>query len=189
MKKIFLCDGYGQLAYTYVTRDFTGHEHYDRFHIVNANARLYDPVIGRFFSPDPFVQAPDFTQNYNRYSYCMNNPVMFCDPDGEIFGTIFGFVSDLTDNVFARTFKGEKWDWTQTKNGWEIDKSIIYTDPNKSFGKKVWECVSRFTWQLPQTLIGDLFVSSANALGSVFRWTDIPITASPIAILLILLSL
>lgn len=47
----------------------------------NANARLYDPVIGRFFSPDPFVQAPDFTQNYNRYSYCLNNPVMFSDTD------------------------------------------------------------------------------------------------------------
>ncbi len=65
-------------------RGFTGHEHYDRFRIINANARLYDPVIGRFFSPDPFVQAPDFTQNHNRYSYCMNNPVMFSDPDGEI---------------------------------------------------------------------------------------------------------
>jgi len=86
MKKIFLCDGYGQLAYTYVTRDFTGHEHYDRFHIVNANARLYDPVIGRFFSPDPFVQTPDFTQSYNRYSYCMNNPVMYSDPTGKVFG-------------------------------------------------------------------------------------------------------
>ncbi|MBR5168140.1 MAG: hypothetical protein IKW86_08810 [Salinivirgaceae bacterium] len=47
----------------------------------NANARLYDPVIGHFFSPDPFVQAPDFTQNYNRYSYCLNNPVMFSDTD------------------------------------------------------------------------------------------------------------
>ena len=66
-------------------RGFTGHEHYDRFGIINANARLYDPVIGRFFSPDPFVQAPDFTQNYNRYSYCLNNPVMYSDPTGEIF--------------------------------------------------------------------------------------------------------
>ena len=67
-------------------RGFTGHEHYDRFKVVNANARLYDPVIGRFFSPDPFVQAPDFTQNFNRYSYCMNNPVMYSDPDGEFLG-------------------------------------------------------------------------------------------------------
>ena len=78
----------------------TGHEHYDRFRIINANARLYDPVIGRFFSPNPFVQAPDFTQNYNRYSYCMNNPVMFTDPDGEFFifdswinGFIHGFAT------------------------------------------------------------------------------------------------
>ena len=149
------------------SRGFTGHEHYDRFKIVNANARLYDPVIGRFFSPDPFVQTPDFTQSFNRYSYCMNNPVMYSDPNGEIFGTIFGFVSDLIDNVFVRTFTGEKWDWTQTKNGWEIDKSIIYTDPNKSTGERIWEVISRLTWQLPQTLIGDLFVSGANALGYV----------------------
>ena len=34
-------------------------------HVKNGNAdSLYDPVICRFFSPDPFVQAPDFTQNY-----------------------------------------------------------------------------------------------------------------------------
>ena len=43
----------------------TGHEHYDRFKIVNANARLYDPVIGRFFSPDPFVQVPDERINHS----------------------------------------------------------------------------------------------------------------------------
>ena len=28
-------------------RGFTGHEHYDFVHVINANARLYDPVIGR----------------------------------------------------------------------------------------------------------------------------------------------
>lgn len=69
-----------QSSFTF-SRGFTSHEHYDRFKIINANARLYDPVIGRFFSPDPFVQTPDFTQNFNRYSYCLNNPVMFSDTD------------------------------------------------------------------------------------------------------------
>ena len=37
------------------SRGFTGHEHYDHFGIINMNARLYDPVLGRFFSPDPQV--------------------------------------------------------------------------------------------------------------------------------------
>ena len=28
-----------------------------------------DPAAGRFLSPDPYVQAPDNTQNLNRYTY------------------------------------------------------------------------------------------------------------------------
>ena len=48
------------------------------------NARLYDPVLGRFFSPDPQVQSPFSTQGFNRYSYCGNNPVMYVDEDGEL---------------------------------------------------------------------------------------------------------
>jgi len=90
-----------QTSFTF-RKGYTGHEHYDRFKIINANARLYDPVIGRFFSPDPFVQAPDFTQNYNRYSYCMNNPVMFSDPDGEFFKIpMWGltYMGDLISNL------------------------------------------------------------------------------------------
>jgi len=47
------------------------------------NARLYDPALGRFLSPDPYIQMPDFTQNYNRYSYGLNNPLVFTDPSGE----------------------------------------------------------------------------------------------------------
>jgi hypothetical protein len=49
------------------------------------NGRMYDPVLARFLSPDPFVQAPDFSQNYNRYSYCLNNPLKYTDPSGEFF--------------------------------------------------------------------------------------------------------
>jgi len=48
-----------------------------------AKARLYDPALGRFLSPDPYVQMPDFSQNFNRYSYCLNNPLVYTDPDGE----------------------------------------------------------------------------------------------------------
>ena len=46
------------------------------------NNRIYDPVIGRILSPDPFVQSPTNTQSYNRYSYCLNNPLRYTDPSG-----------------------------------------------------------------------------------------------------------
>ncbi len=61
---------------------FTGHEHIDWFDMINMDGRMYDPVVGRFMSPDPYVQAPDFTQSLNRYAYCINNPLSLTDPSG-----------------------------------------------------------------------------------------------------------
>ncbi len=61
---------------------FTGHEHIDLLEMVNMDGRIYDPVLGRFLSPDPLVQAPDFTQSLNRYAYCLNNPLSLTDPSG-----------------------------------------------------------------------------------------------------------
>ena len=69
-------------------RGFTGHEHLPEFNLINMNGRLYDPVLGRFLSPDNYVQIPDNTQNFNRYSYALNNPLVFTDPDGELLWII-----------------------------------------------------------------------------------------------------
>ena len=66
------------------SRGFTNHEHLDVFKIINMNARLYDPVLGRFFSPDPIIQDYEATQTLNRYSYCQNNPVNKVDVDGRL---------------------------------------------------------------------------------------------------------
>ena len=66
-------------------RGYCGHEMLNDFDIINMNGRLYDPVLGRFFSPDNYVQMPDNSQNFNRYSYCLNNPLKYTDPSGEIF--------------------------------------------------------------------------------------------------------
>ena len=47
-----------------------------------GNGRIYDSKIGRFLSADKFVQDAGNTQNYNRYSYCLNNPLKYSDPSG-----------------------------------------------------------------------------------------------------------
>ena len=64
---------------------YTGHEHIPGVNLINANARIYDPAIGRFLSPDPLIQDPASTQNLNRYTYCLNNPLKYTDESGEIF--------------------------------------------------------------------------------------------------------
>ena len=65
-------------------RGYTGHEHLDAFGLINMNGRLYDPMLGRMLSPDIVVQQTDYTQSYNRYSYCFNNPLRFTDPSGYV---------------------------------------------------------------------------------------------------------
>ena len=66
----------------FADRGFTGHEYLPWFNLYNMNGRMYDPLVGRFLNVDPYVQMPDYTQNYNRYSYCLNNPLKYTDPSG-----------------------------------------------------------------------------------------------------------
>ena len=81
-------------------RGYTGHEHLEMFGVINMNARLYDPVLGRFLTPDPYVQILDFTQAFNRYSYCMNSPLCYVDENGEFFFSIFlGPVGAILDGI------------------------------------------------------------------------------------------
>jgi hypothetical protein len=50
--------------------------------IKNDLARLYDPVIGRFITPDTIIPEPYNPQSLNRYAYCLNNPLIYTDPTG-----------------------------------------------------------------------------------------------------------
>ncbi len=65
-------------------RGFTDHEHLDGIGLIHMNGRVYDPVVGRFVSPDPWIQDPENSQSFNRYSYVWNNPLRYTDPTGEI---------------------------------------------------------------------------------------------------------
>ncbi|MDD7257270.1 MAG: AHH domain-containing protein [Prevotellaceae bacterium] len=66
-------------------RGYGGHEMLDEFNLINMNGRVYDPILGRFLSPDKYVQEGENSQNYNSYSYCLNNPLKYADPSGNVF--------------------------------------------------------------------------------------------------------
>ena len=64
-------------------RGFTGHETLaENGGMIHMNGRLFDPDIGRFMTADPNIQAPGYSQSYNRYSYLFNNPLGGTDPTG-----------------------------------------------------------------------------------------------------------
>ncbi len=105
-----------------IPRGYTAHEHLTEFGLINMNGRVYDPVLARFLSPDPYVQAPDYTQGFNRYAYCLNNPFKYTDPSGELFGIddaiIIGFAigaavgaATYTASVALSDGGFDNWSW------------------------------------------------------------------------------
>ncbi|OFX34744.1 MAG: hypothetical protein A2X08_01015 [Bacteroidetes bacterium GWA2_32_17] len=88
-KRSFITNNIGIYNFLFA-RGYTGHEHLDQFALINMNGRLYDPVLGRMLSPDNYVQNSTNSQNFNRYSYCLNNPMVYNDPSGELWNVVIG---------------------------------------------------------------------------------------------------
>ena len=74
------------------TRGFTRHEHIDSQNLIHMNGRVYDPLTGRFLQSDPVVQNTLNAQNWNRYSYVLNNPLSFTDPSGLFWKKLKNFL-------------------------------------------------------------------------------------------------
>jgi RHS repeat-associated protein len=65
-----------------LSRGYSMHEHLDCLGLINMNARVYEPATCSFLSPDPLIADEGNWLNYNRYLYCLGNPVKFADPTG-----------------------------------------------------------------------------------------------------------
>ena len=132
-------------------RGYTGHEMLPEFGLINMNGRLYDPRLGRFLSPDNYVQMPDLSQSFNRYSYCLNNPLKYNDPSGEWFG-----LDDLliagSNFVFGYVFNGissGNWGWNSVKKGllsaatsWIAYNTAGLSSPNGLITNSTWNSLT-----------------------------------------------
>jgi RHS repeat-associated protein len=63
---------------------FTQYERDNETGLDYAEARYYSSTQGRFTSPDPLMGSARVVnpQTWNRYSYTLNNPIKYIDPDG-----------------------------------------------------------------------------------------------------------
>jgi RHS repeat-associated protein len=115
---------YADFTYTLSSTDPLNKNYFDRFYtghetlpslggagggLINMNGRMYDPLLGRMLSPDNYVQAGGYSQSYNRYSYCINNPLKYTDPSGNVFvvdDVIAAAVIGGTINVLIQGMSG-----------------------------------------------------------------------------------
>ena len=92
-KVLSITDGNGnKLDKLLFDRGYTGHEHLASVGLIHMNGRLYDPALHRFLMPDNYIQDPFNTQNFNRYGYCLNNPLVYVDQNGEFWHLVIGAV-------------------------------------------------------------------------------------------------
>ncbi len=67
-----------------VKQKFTGYQKDDETGLDFAEARMYENRHGRFTAVDPLLASGKsaIPQTFNRYIYCLNNPINCVDPDG-----------------------------------------------------------------------------------------------------------
>jgi len=149
-----------------VDRGFTGHEHLQTVGLIHMNGRLYDPALHHFLQPDNYVQDPFNTQNFNRYGYCLNNPLVYVDENGEfLLGTIFTHMWETVENVFTHGVNFHHYSYEKTERAWEIDKGMFTGD----FG----QILNKWTWGAVNTLAGNFLGQELNRWGFVDNVTHL----------------
>ena len=99
-------DCWGQLksgTINFIERGYTGHDHFQEVALIHMNGRLYDPFIRMFLQYDNYIQDASNPQNYNRFGYCLNNPLKYTDPSGELIDPITAFIIGASINAIFYT--------------------------------------------------------------------------------------
>jgi RHS repeat-associated protein len=106
---------------------FVGYEKDGETGLNYAQARYHSPTMGRFTSVDPLMGSaqPIHPQSWNRYAYCLNNPLKFIDPTGLIWG--------YADDKGTRSFKW--FDGDKVGDGYTAYNDSSYTFAN---GNAAW---------------------------------------------------
>ncbi|MDI1447300.1 RHS repeat-associated core domain-containing protein [Polyangium sp. 6x1] len=106
---------------------FTGHEEDEEIGLVHMKGRLFDPRLGRFLTPDPFVTRPWSGQGWNPYSYVLNNPLRYTDPSG--------FTEVATGEDLSKPVAGELWmPWDHVQVPLDIIRQLSGRDPGEDVG-------------------------------------------------------
>jgi hypothetical protein len=104
-----------------------------------------------------------------------NSPLVYNDPSGRIalaavagfFKGLFASKAEITQSGHSRLGYAFSSAGKHIVNSAKIIGGLFTVDKNKSFLGKAWQLISRFTWELPQTVVGFITAQGANIFGKV----------------------
>ncbi len=101
----------GEAAISASSYKFTDQELDAESGLYNYDARLYDPVIGRFSSADSIISDWFISISLNRYAYCANNPLIFIDPNGHVHASVGSVSLEVGKVAISKTFDVVTFGW------------------------------------------------------------------------------
>ena len=114
-------DAYGKVEKTIIENNnvskynpfiYKGYYYDEETELYYCNTRYYSPEIGRWISIDDVDYLdPESVSGLNLYCYCMNDPVNYCDPSGNLPRIDVCLLEDMLINKIRKLLKG------QTDNG------------------------------------------------------------------------
>lgn len=142
-----------QFAVSAMRQRFAGYEKDTESQMDFGKARYYANRAGRFTSPDPLLasgRAP-IPQSWNRYIYCINNPLNFSDPlglDWGIIGNMPTFYATVEDRLAAgvRAFRPVDGIYQATNGHWyRVNDNGTVTDVTPMMDRLKMEIINAAT--------------------------------------------
>ena len=149
-------------------------------------SRYYDSTVGRFINADGYVTTGQGVLSYNMFVYCLNNPVLLYDPNGNfsrllslfknfVRKTVSVISADNSGSGFFEDFLNKLISPREKGNTFSFGVSYGYSSGGVSGNKsKVLSVDTSYNYALQETISSGSSTGVGGSAGLLFSYTNAP---------------
>ena len=149
-------------------------------------SRYYDSTVGRFINADGYITTGQGVLSYNMFVYCLNNPVLLYDPNGNfsrllslfknfVRKTVSVISADNSGSGFFEDFLNKLISPREKGNTFSFGVSYGYSSGGVSGNKsKVLSVDTSYNYALQETISSGSSTGVGGSAGLLFSYTNAP---------------